>query len=285
MESGAQVGTHVINEPNIKAQLGVNTSLPKWDRSRGDVGVRTADGRSLYIVDVTIVDATLSLKPNKPYKMGEGTEEAFCTKVAEHTERFPDSDVAKNLRVGNCDLRGGLGKGFLAYLKELNAREHRNNKHIRKSVIASRNYQRISVAIQRCVAYNVAEYRYWRVPVAAPAARAESLPVAAAAAGGLMMGEGAAGGHNDAPLARGLRLSGAARAGSGISVRRPVVQVGLRIGMSESAHATPANVSAGTGISSTGTASASGSSGGVSARSGSQATPVGGTGEGGALDP
>ena len=215
--------------------------------------------------------------------MGEGTEEAFCTKVAEHTERFPDSDVAKNLRVGNCDLRGGLGKGFLAYIKELNAREHRNNKHIRKSVIASRNYQRISVAIQRCVAYNVAEYRYWRVPVAAPAARAESLPVAAAAAGGLMMGEGADGGHNDAPLARGLRLSGAARAGSGISVRRPVVQVGLRIGMSESAHATPANASADT--SSTGTANTSGSSGGVSARPGSQATSVGGPGEGEAPDP
>ena len=36
------------------------------------------------------------------------------------------------------------------------------------SVIASRLYQRVSVAVQRAIAYNIMEYRLWRVPVAVP---------------------------------------------------------------------------------------------------------------------
>jgi hypothetical protein len=44
-----------------------------------------------------------------------------------------------------------------------------------------RLYQRVSVAIIRAIAYNVMEYRCWRVPVAVPVAAPAAVPAAGAA--------------------------------------------------------------------------------------------------------
>ena len=69
----------------------------------------------------------------------------------------------------------------LSYLKEIKKRESKNKPSTPKSVVASRLYQRISVAIIRAIAYNVMEYRLWRVPVAVPLAVAAPLALAAQA--------------------------------------------------------------------------------------------------------
>ena len=63
------------------------------------------------------------------------------------------------------------------YLREIIDRESSKCEGLtHKSIIASRLYQRVSVAIQKSVAYNILEYRYWRVPVRVPTVQ---LPVAA----------------------------------------------------------------------------------------------------------
>ena len=76
----------------------------------------------------------------------------------------------RRFRAAAFDLRGAPSKSTLSYLKEIRNRESNHNKWIPKSVIAGRLYQRVSVAIIRAIAYNVMEYRLWRVPVAVPVA-------------------------------------------------------------------------------------------------------------------
>ena len=72
--------------------------------------------------------------------------------------RFPNLDVDNQLRIDSFDIRGGASASTLVYLKEIVHRESP------KSVIASLVYSRISVAIQRAIAYNTMEYRLRHVP-------------------------------------------------------------------------------------------------------------------------
>ena len=67
----------------------------------------------------------------------------------------------------------------VAYAKEIARREHYHNVLVPYSVCSSRLFQRLSVAIQRAVTYNVMEYRATRVPVAVPglAAARGAVPV------------------------------------------------------------------------------------------------------------
>ena len=51
-------------------------------------------------------------------------------------------------------------------MQSIIARESTSKPMTPKSVIAARVYSRISVAIQRAIAYNTMEFRLWRVPAA-----------------------------------------------------------------------------------------------------------------------
>ena len=88
--------------------------------------------------------------------------------MTQHVRRFPKIDDKTQLRIAAYDFRGGPCEGTLNYTKEIAHREHDSKPWIPYSVVASRLFQRVSVAIQRAVAYNVMEYRAWRVPVAVP---------------------------------------------------------------------------------------------------------------------
>ena len=143
-------------------------SEDKFLKSRCDVAVRTTDGIN-YVVDATITDAALGPKPeNYKHSVGKGTDEAFDEKVAQHVTRFPRIDIKTQFRAASWDIRGGVSTGTVAYIQEIARREHRAHPMIPYSVVASRMFQRLSVAIQRAVAYNTMEYRFWRVPVAVP---------------------------------------------------------------------------------------------------------------------
>ena len=74
----------------------------------------------------------------------------------------------RSFRAAAFDIRGAPSKSTLAYLKEIKNRESKFNPKTPRSVIACRLYQRVSVAIQRAIAYNIMEFRLWRVPVAVP---------------------------------------------------------------------------------------------------------------------
>ena len=163
VERKAEPGTNVIL---VSPYTGCPPSHQDFSRSRADVAVRTPGG-SNYIVDVTFVDASLGPQLANNYTSGLGTEKAFDEKVAQYKYRFP-TIVPSQMRIGAFDIRGGMSKGTVAYLQEIIDREHISHPTIPKSEVASRLYQRVSVAIQRSVAYNAMEYRYWRVPVALP---------------------------------------------------------------------------------------------------------------------
>ena len=64
------------------------------------------------------------------------------------------------------DIRGAPSESTLKYLMEIAKRHESYHPGSHYSVIASRIYQCVSVAVQRAIAYNVMEYRLWRVPVA-----------------------------------------------------------------------------------------------------------------------
>ena len=175
IERCAVPGTHVIPEPNVVAATGAIPTDAQFAKSRADLFVRLPDGSS-YIVDITVVDATLGSKPiNTPYEAGKATEQAFNDKMKQYsTTRFTGIDP-KMLRMGAWDLRGGPSKSTLNYLKEIKHRESHHYPKIPRSVIACRIYQRTSVAIQRAIAYNVMEYRYVGLHVPRPLA---AMPVA-----------------------------------------------------------------------------------------------------------
>ena len=94
--------------------------------------------------------------------------------------RFSGLDP-RRFRAAAFELRGAPSKSTLTYLKEIKHREISHNKSTPKSVVACRLYQRVSVAIIRAIAYNVMEYRCWRVPVAVPVAAPVAVPAAGAA--------------------------------------------------------------------------------------------------------
>ena len=178
LEARSEAGTWVLNEPNVAACLDIRPSKDEYRGSRGDAFVRTPSGAN-YVVDVTIVNAASDYEhANITFKAGEETEQAFKDKVAQYSEeRFPTMDAKANLRIAAFDVRGGASKGTLDYLREIIDRESSKCEGLtHKSIIASRLYQRVSVAIQKSVAYNILEYRYWRVPVRVPTVQ---LPVAA----------------------------------------------------------------------------------------------------------
>ena len=182
-ERKAEPGTHLVMEPFVMAALGgpdtMPPSHPDYARSRADFAVRTPGGAS-YVVDVTIVDATLGPKPsNSKYVVGKATNKAFDDKVAQYKLRFPRMDILSQFRAAAWDLRGGASDGTVDYLKEIAHREHMSNPNVSLSVVSSRLYQRVSVAIQRAIAYNAMEYRYWWVPVTV--SQAYMAPVAAPA--------------------------------------------------------------------------------------------------------
>ena len=159
-------------EPFVTATTGAVPTDAKFAKSRADVFVRPP-GSLGYIVDATIVDATLGLEPapNTSYEAGKATEQAFDEKVTQYTsERFILDK--QRFRAAAFDFRGAPSKSTLVYMKEIKHREIKANPKTPRSVIACRLYQRISVAIQRAIAYNVMEYRLWRVPVAVPVAAA-----------------------------------------------------------------------------------------------------------------
>ena len=166
VERQAVPGTNIIMEPFVAAITGALPTLPKYARSRADVFVRPP-GSLGYIVDATLVDATLGPvpAPNTSYEAGKATEQAFVDKVTQYTsERF--NVDPQRFRGAAFDIRGAPSKSTLVYLKEIKNRESKSNPMTPRSVIACRLYQRVSVAIQRAIAYNVMEYRLWRVPVA-----------------------------------------------------------------------------------------------------------------------
>jgi hypothetical protein len=250
VERLAEPGTHVIMEPFVTAVTGAVATEQKYARSRADISVRATGVH--YIVDATIVDATNGPKPaNTPYEAGKATEEAFKDKVKQYTVVRFNGLSEQLLRVAAFDIRGGPSSSTLAYLKEIKHRERRNNPGIPKSVIAARLYQRVSVAIQRAIAYNIMEYRLWRVPVPVPVLPTAS-PAEVAIANGSRHGRPPRGTERDsAPTSRGA------------------VQHFER----ELPAATPAPTSATIGT---------GSAGGVSARSVQQVTSAGGSGQRGA---
>ena len=166
VERQAVPGTNIIMEPFVAAITGAMPTLPKYARSRADVFVRPP-GSLGYIVDATLVDATLGPvpAPNTSYEAGKATEQAFVDKVTQYTsERF--NVDPQRFRGAAFDIRGAPSKSTLVYLKEIKNRESKSSPMTPRSVIACRLYQRVSVAIQRAIAYNVMEYRLWRVPVA-----------------------------------------------------------------------------------------------------------------------
>jgi hypothetical protein len=181
VERLAAPGTNILMEPFVVPSTGAQPTEQKYARSRADISVR-ANGVH-YIVDVTIVDATLGAKPvNTTYEAGKATEQAYNDKVTQYTVTRFSGLSEQQLRVAAFDPRGGPSKSTLAYLKEIKRRECSHKPTIPKSVIAARLYQRVSVAVQRAVAYNVMEYRLWRVPVAVPIPRVAG-PSAVSAAG------------------------------------------------------------------------------------------------------
>ena len=182
VERLAVPGTNIIMEPFVAAATGAVPTASKYAKSRADVFARPP-GSLGYIVDATIVDATLGPAPatNTSYEAGKATEQAFTDKVTQYTStRFSGLDP-RRFRAAAFELRGAPSKTTLAYLKEIKHREISHNKSTPKSVVACRLYQRVSVAIIRAIAYNVMEYRCWRVPVAVPVAA--PVPVAVPAAG------------------------------------------------------------------------------------------------------
>ena len=152
-------------------QLNAMPCGPQYARSRADYAVRIPASDN-YIVDITIIDATrnLSSAAISNYKAGAETEKAFDQKVDQYTKtRFKQLTTAQ-LRVLAADYRGGLSSCSIGYGQEIIEREHLCKPQIPKSVLASRFFQRQSVAIMRAVSYNIMEYRLWRVPVAVPRA-------------------------------------------------------------------------------------------------------------------
>ena len=122
-----------------------------------------------------------SWSKNTSYEAGKATETAFTAKVTQYTStRFSGLDP-RRFRAAAFELRGAPSKSTLVYLKEIKHREISHNKSTPRSVIACRLYQRVSVAIIRAIAYNVMEYRCWRVPVAVPVAAPAAVPAAGAA--------------------------------------------------------------------------------------------------------
>jgi len=168
VEQCAEAGTWIIIEPFVQPFFGggdhMPPSDPKFAASRADIGVRAHSGAN-YVVDVTIIDATLGQLPNT-YIPGKATDKAFNDKVEQYTTRFKKLDACAQLRVAAFDTRGGPSKGTLGYMKSIISRESKSKPLTPKSVIAARVYSRISVAIQRAIAYNTMEYRLWRVPAA-----------------------------------------------------------------------------------------------------------------------
>ena len=165
----AEPGTNIIMEPFVTAVTGATATSQKYARSRADVFSRPP-GTIGYIIDATIVDATLAAAApanNTPYQAGKATEQAFADKVKQYTQERFNVDPSQ-FQAAAFDMRSAPSKSTLDYLKQLKQRECDSNKAIPPSVVASRLYQRVSVAIIRSVAYNVLEYRLWRVPVAVP---------------------------------------------------------------------------------------------------------------------
>jgi hypothetical protein len=122
-------------EAFVQSYLGGPSAMPcdpQYARSRADYAVRTPAGEN-YIVDVTIIDASrnLSSAAISNYKVGAETEKAFAT---------------AQLRVLAADYRGGLSSCSIGYCHEIIEREHLCRPQIPKSVLASRFFQRQSVA-------------------------------------------------------------------------------------------------------------------------------------------
>jgi len=180
-ERTALPGTTVIMEPSVFAVTGVAPTAQKYARSRADIFSRPPNSLG-YVIDVTVVDATSGPAPatNTSYKAGKGTEQAFDNKMTKYTQkRF--KLTKSQFRAAAFDIRGAPSTSTLRYLKELKLRESESNRSIPRSVIASRLYQRVSVAIIQTVAINVMEFRLLRVPVAVPVAGPLAGPVAVAA--------------------------------------------------------------------------------------------------------
>ena len=181
VERNAVPGTNIIMEPFVAAATGAVPTESRFAKSRADVFSRPP-GSLGYIVDATIVDATLGPAPatNTSYEAGKATEQAFAEKVTQYTSTRFNLDVGR-FRAAAFELRGAPSKSTLNYLKEIKNRESNCNKSTPRSVIACRLYQRVSVAILRAIAYNVMEYRCWKVPVAVPVVPPAAVPAAGAA--------------------------------------------------------------------------------------------------------
>ena len=167
IEREAAPGTNVIPEPFVVAATGAQPTDAKFAKSRADIHVRLPNGFN-YVVDVTLVDSTLAPLPaNTPYIVGKVAEQAFNDKVTQYTSTRFNLDK-RHLRAAAFDIRGAPSESTLKYLMEIAKRQESYHPGSHYSVIASRIYQRVSVAVQRAIAYNVMEYRLWRVPVAVP---------------------------------------------------------------------------------------------------------------------
>jgi hypothetical protein len=181
-ERTALPGTTIIMEPSVVAITGALPTAQKYAKSRADIFSRPPNSLG-YIIDVTVVDATSGPAPatNTSYEAGKGTEQAFDDKVTKYTQKRFNNLTKSQFRAAAFDIRGAPSRSTLRYLKELKFRESQSNRSIPRSVIASRLYQRVSVAIIQSVAYNVMEFRLLRVPVAVPVAGPLAGPVAVAA--------------------------------------------------------------------------------------------------------
>ena len=166
VEQCAEIGARIIIEPFVQAYFGgpdhMPPSEPKFASSRADIGVHTYSGAN-YLVDVTIIDATIGQLPNT-FIPGKETDKAFDDKVTQYTGRFKHLNPNTQLRIAAFDVRGGPSTATLGYMKSIIARESKSKPLTPKSVIAARVYSRISVAIQRAIAYSALEYKAWRLP-------------------------------------------------------------------------------------------------------------------------
>jgi hypothetical protein len=128
-----------------------------------------------YIVDITIIDATrnLSSAAISNHKADAETEKAFNQKVDQYTKTCYKQHTTAQLRVLAADYRGGLSSCSIGYGQEIIEKEHLCKPQIPKSVLASRFFQRQSVAILRAVTYKITgmENRHAsgrRMPVVVP---------------------------------------------------------------------------------------------------------------------
>ena len=67
-------------------------------------------GGANYLVDVTIIDATLGQLPNT-YNPGKSTDTAFNDKVTQYADRFPRLDTMDDLCIAAFEKRGAPAKG------------------------------------------------------------------------------------------------------------------------------------------------------------------------------